>query len=145
MAPGKKDPKDENVLMGLMPVERKETESDEQRNIVCVIENQGEKFVINLDKKTTVMKLYKIVAEKANYIVDSFMLLFVKTSSDGKSSEEVVLNNSHERNLGEVVGNAKSKTKNFLIKPKNGKGPVKRIQQATVSVTTEEQFFIFVE
>ena len=138
MAPGKKDPKDENVLMGLMPVERKETESDVQRNIVCVIEGQGEKHIINLDKRTTVMKLYKIVAEKANYIVDSFMLLFMKTTSDGKSSEEVVLNNSYETNLGEVVGDAKSKTKNFVIKPKNGKGPVKRIQQATVSVILVE-------
>ena len=134
MAPGKKDPKSENVLMGLVPVARKETESDTERNIVCVVDAEGEKFVINLDRKTTVMKLYKIVAEKANYMLDSFLLLFLKTSNDGKSSEEVILDNSHETTLGDVVGGVKSKTKDFAVKPKDGKTLIKRVQQATVSI-----------
>ena len=135
MAPGKKDSKDEDLLLALMPVETKEAESEKQRNIVCVVATDAEKITINLDRRTTVMKFYKIVADKANYVLDTFVLLFLKASTDGKSSEEVLLQNSHDTTLDKVVGNANSKPKHFVVKSKDGTGPVKRIQQATVSVT----------
>ena len=135
MAPGKKDSKDEDLLLALMPVETKEAESEKQRNIVCVIEINAEKSTITLDRRTTVMKLYKIVADKANYVLDTFVLLFLKTSSDGKSSEEVLLQNSHDTTLEKVVGSSDSKPKYFAVKSKDAAGPVKRVQQATVSVT----------
>jgi len=131
MAPGKKDSKDEDLLLALMPVETKEAESEKQRNIVCVVATDAEKITINLDRRTTVMKFYKIVADKANYVLDTFVLLFLKASTDGKSSEEVLLQNSHDTTLDKVVGNANSKPKHFVVKSKDGTGPVKRIQQAT--------------
>lgn len=137
MAPGKKNQKDTHVLMELMPIESKEIETEVKECSVCVIREEAtigqNRIVINLDKKTTLMKLYKIVAEKANYIVDSFMLSFLKPASDGKSEEEIVLTDSCETTLKKVIGDVRSKTNNFILKGKNGKNPLRRIQQATVS------------
>ena len=140
MAPGKIDLKPENVLMGLkLATDRKEDEIDKRDNIVCIIRDETSsdwrsvQIVINLDKRTTMMKLYKIVAEKANYVLESFSLSFLKPSADGKTQEEVILKDSSETTLDNVVGDVKAKTNNFLIKAKNGKGPVKRIQQPVVS------------
>lgn len=138
MAPGKEDKREEQMLMGLMP--RKEAEGEERENIVCVIRDEttidwkSNKIVINLDRKTTMMKLYKIVAEKANYIVDSFLLSLLKPSNDKKEEEEVVLTDSSETTLNEAVGDVKTKRSNFILKCKNGKNPIRRVQQASVSV-----------
>ena len=137
MAPGKKDLKEENVLMSsLVPFEKRTNES--KLKIVCVVKDETNadgncrEIVQNLCGDTSMMKFYEFIAETVGYVVQSFSLVFLKPTSDGKSFEEVILENESCTTLAEVVGKSKGKRSNFLIKRKNGKSPVNRIQHPTV-------------
>ena len=143
MAPGKKDVKQEEISMGLIPVGKKEIERT--RNIVCVIRDEttidwkSNKIVFSLNDETTMVNFYKFIAEKANYVKDTFLVAFLKPSPDLKTDEEIVLDDQCDTTLGEVVGEKPQKTNNFVIKSKNGLDPVKKVQQPTVFYSYERQ------
>ena len=122
--------------MELVPTSSKGRQSS--ANVVCIFRDEttidwkSNRIVQSLEDDTTMVKLYKIVAEKANYIKDTFLLAFLKASPDSQTDEEIILDDKCDTTIREVIGSNDSKKQNFLIKAKDGKDPIKHIQEATV-------------
>ncbi len=136
MSPGKKEAAESHEMLDLVPVNNKEGDST---SIVCVIRDEttvnwrSSRIVQSLPDNTNMVSLYKIVAEKANYVKNSFLLAFLKPASDGQTEEEIILDDKCDTTLREVVGDNPGKRSNFNIKSREGMDPIKHVQQPTVN------------
>eukprot|EP00794_Sanderia_malayensis_P012688 gene12688-13990_t len=127
MAPGKKDTSEGHEMLDLMPVKKEGSSA----NVVCVIKNYTEsanEIIRNLSDDTNMVTFYDIVAEGANYVRDSFLLTFSKPCSDGQTCEDILLDDKSNVTLRDIVGDKPGRRSYFLIKSRNGKEPIKRIQ-----------------
>ena len=101
----------------------------EEPTVLCIIKDETttdwkhSKHSINLPASTLIQQLITHVAKEANYVEDSFLLVWSKPH--GEDSEGIVLNANKERTLQELGLASNGKKNNFLIKDKDGAQPVK--------------------
>ena len=100
-------------------------------NVVCVIRDEttiewrNNKIVQNLPGNTTIKQFFKIVSEQSKYVNGSFLVAYQKPCDKGQSNEEIMLDESSESSLNEIVGEDRGKRSHFLIKQKDNKDPVR--------------------
>lgn len=111
----------------VVPVEN-DCAADEPK-VLCIIKDETtadwkhSKHTVNLPASTLVKELYSHVAKEANYVEDTFLLVWNKGLTDGR--EEIVLNEEKNKTLQEVGLAANSKKNSFLIRDKDGVQPTK--------------------
>lgn len=97
--------------------------------VLCIIQDEtnvdwkNAKYTVNLPASSSVEDLINHVSKEANYVVDSFLLVW--TNSSKVEDKEIPLNGITDKSLadfGLLVGGKKNK---FLLKVKDGEEPKK--------------------
>lgn len=97
--------------------------------VLCIIHDettidwQNAKYTVNLPASSSVEDLINHISKEANYVADSFLLVWTNSSKD--EEKEIPLNGITDKSLedfGFFVGGKKNK---FLLKAKDGEEPRK--------------------
>ena len=125
-----------------------EEKGETQRKFTCIFDDKtnvsekNKKFHITLSGNCSVQEIYRTVADKKNYVKDTFLLSFLEF---GEYGTEIEIDTESSKNLSDLIGDLTGKCYHFHILQKNGLDP-SNTGVTTVAVQVNiRSFYITVE
>lgn len=120
-----------DTTSALVPVN--DSNANDAPNVLCIIKDETsvdwkfeqETITVKLSSSAPVQELVSYVSKEANYIEDSFLLVWVSLQQHEEDDKEVVLNDIDKEQTLADLGLSIEGRNRFLIKEKYGKEPQK--------------------